>query len=118
MVSFSGMDNFTKMESLSGGQKTIIAVTFVFAIQSIINLPFHLFDELDRNLDAHNRAALAAFVKKQVDEKRRQYLFVTHYPEFVDVADKIHGVRFRNGVSSSLFVLPFNFFSLFNLFLL
>ena len=57
-VSFSGLAAETReMSQLSGGQKSMVALTLIFAIQKCDPVPFYLFDEIDQALDpAHRRA--------------------------------------------------------------
>ena len=51
-VSFTGKSkNYLPMNQLSGGQKTVVALALVFAIQRLEPAPFYLFDEIDANLD-------------------------------------------------------------------
>jgi structural maintenance of chromosome 3 (chondroitin sulfate proteoglycan 6) len=45
---------------LSGGQKSLVALATVFAIQKCDPAPFYLFDEIDANLDAQYRTAVAS----------------------------------------------------------
>ena len=47
------------MQQLSGGQKSVVALAFIFAIQQCDPAPFYLFDEIDANLDAAYRTAVA-----------------------------------------------------------
>ena len=55
-VSFSSDSAAMKnMEQLSGGQKTVVALTFILAIQKCDPSPFYLFDEVDAALDADYR---------------------------------------------------------------
>ena len=46
------------MEQLSGGQKTLVALAFILAIQRCDPAPFYLFDEVDAALDADYRFVL------------------------------------------------------------
>ena len=48
-VSFSGNEVMT-MKQLSGGQKTLVALALIFAIQRCDPAPFYLFDEIDAAL--------------------------------------------------------------------
>ncbi|KAJ6717131.1 STRUCTURAL MAINTENANCE OF CHROMOSOMES PROTEIN 3, partial [Salix koriyanagi] len=50
-VSFTGQGDTQSMEHLSGGQKTVVALTLIFAIQRCDPAPFYLFDEIDAALD-------------------------------------------------------------------
>ena len=54
------------MKQLSGGQKTLVALALIFAIQRCDPAPFYLFDEIDAALDPLHRTAVAQMLKKQV----------------------------------------------------
>lgn len=59
-VSFTGTNAEMKdMHQLSGGQKSLVALTFIFAIQKCDPAPFYLFDEIDQALDPQHRKAVA-----------------------------------------------------------
>ena len=59
-VSFSGSNAEMKdMMQLSGGQKSLVALAFIFAIQKCDPAPFYLFDEIDQALDPQHRKAVA-----------------------------------------------------------
>jgi len=53
-VSF-GSGEVLVMKQLSGGQKTLIALALIFAIQRCDPAPFYLFDEIDAALDPQYR---------------------------------------------------------------
>lgn len=59
-VSFTGSNAEMKdMQQLSGGQKSLVALAFIFAIQKCDPAPFYLFDEIDQALDPQHRKAVA-----------------------------------------------------------
>ena len=59
-VSFTGKSAETlEMNQLSGGQKTLVALTLIFAIQKCDPAPFYLFDEIDQALDPQYRKSVA-----------------------------------------------------------
>ncbi|MCJ1427549.1 Structural maintenance of chromosomes protein 3, partial [Sticta canariensis] len=59
-VSFNSKhDDQQRIQQLSGGQKSLCALALVFAIQQCDPAPFYLFDEIDANLDAQYRTAVA-----------------------------------------------------------
>jgi len=51
------------MNQLSGGQKTLVALTLIFAIQKCDPAPFYLFDEIDQALDPQYRKSVAGKLK-------------------------------------------------------
>ena len=55
------------MDQLSGGQKAVVALTFILAIQKCDPAPFYLFDEVDAALDPEFRAAIANLIGEQVE---------------------------------------------------
>ena len=97
-VSFSGKANETReIQQLSGGQKSLVALTLIFAIQKCDPAPFYLFDEIDQALDPHHRKAVATMIRRL--SKHAQFITTTFRPELLDAADKFYGVTFRNKVS-------------------
>ena len=67
---FSGEEKGLSIEQCSGGQKTLLALCLIFAIQRCDPAPFYLFDEIDSNLDDVNCAAVArsSFIRFYVVE--------------------------------------------------
>ena len=58
-----------------------------------------IFDEVDANLDAQYRTAVAALLESISKEAGTQFICTTFRPEIVHVADKCYGVTFRNKTS-------------------
>ena len=48
-----------ELQQLSGGQKSLVALGLIFAIQKCDPAPFYLFDEIDQALDSQHRHAVA-----------------------------------------------------------
>lgn len=65
-VTFSATGQQFDMQQLSGGQKALVALALIFAIQRCDPAPFYLFDEIDQALDANYRAGVARLIQKQV----------------------------------------------------
>ncbi|KAI9709999.1 MAG: Structural maintenance of chromosomes protein 3 [Bogoriella megaspora] len=98
-VSFNSKhDEQQRIQQLSGGQKSLCALGLVFAIQACDPAPFYLFDEIDANLDAQYRTAVAQML--QESSQTGQFICTTFRPEMVQVAEKCYGVSYSNKTSS------------------
>ncbi|XP_042143182.1 structural maintenance of chromosomes protein 3 [Ixodes scapularis] len=97
-VSFVGKSGEMKeMQQLSGGQKSLVALALIFAIQKCDPAPFYLFDEIDQALDSQHRKAVADMIHELCSGA--QFITTTFRPELLEKADKFYGVKFRNKVS-------------------
>ncbi|KAJ9091426.1 hypothetical protein QFC21_007216 [Naganishia friedmannii] len=100
-VSFNSKSNEgLRIQQLSGGQKSLVALATVFAIQKCDPAPFYLFDEIDANLDAQYRTAVAAMIHELSD--KAQFITTTFRPEMLAQADKFYGVLFNERKVSSI----------------
>jgi chromosome segregation ATPase len=57
-VSFTGKGETQSMKQLSGGQRTLVALTLIFAIQQCNPAPFYIFDAIDAALDPQHRTVV------------------------------------------------------------
>ncbi|AWP05970.1 putative structural maintenance of chromosomes protein 3 [Scophthalmus maximus] len=97
-VSFTGKQGeMREMQQLSGGQKSLVALALIFAIQKCDPAPFYLFDEIDQALDAQHRKAVSDMIVELAGHA--QFITTTFRPELLESADKFYGVKFRNKVS-------------------
>ncbi|XP_046369014.1 structural maintenance of chromosomes protein 3-like [Haliotis rufescens] len=97
-VSFTGnRAEMRDMQQLSGGQKSLVALTLIFAIQKCDPAPFYLFDEIDQALDSSHRKAVADMIHELSQDA--QFITTTFRPELLEHSDKFYGVKFRNKVS-------------------
>ncbi|TRY96998.1 hypothetical protein DNTS_001432 [Danionella cerebrum] len=97
-VSFTGKQGeMREMQQLSGGQKSLVALALIFAIQKCDPAPFYLFDEIDQALDAQHRKAVSDMIMELAGHA--QFITTTFRPELLESADKFYGVKFRNKVS-------------------
>ncbi|WPH03250.1 Hypothetical protein R9X50_00612700 [Acrodontium crateriforme] len=98
-VSFNSKhDEQQRIQQLSGGQKSLCALALVFAIQASDPAPFYLFDEIDANLDAQYRTAVAELLRSSSD--KGQFICTTFRPEMLRVAAKCYGVSYLGKASS------------------
>merc|ERR1712032_442551 len=68
-VSFTGTGDTVHLAKLSGGQRALVALALIFAIQRCDPAPFYLFDEIDQALDANHRNKVAQLIQKQANNK-------------------------------------------------
>ena len=85
------------IKSLSGGEKTLTALGFIFAIQEHQPASFYLFDEVDAALDKHNSEKLATLISKY--SNKAQYIVISHNDSIVTGAQQIYGVSMQEGIS-------------------
>ncbi|KAI1082260.1 condensin complex component SMC3 [Whalleya microplaca] len=97
-VSFNSkvLDEQQRIQQLSGGQKSLCALCLIFALQQTESSPMVIFDEVDANLDAQYRTAVAGLLESISKEAGTQFICTTFRPEIVHVADRCYGVLFRN----------------------
>ncbi|MEX2482367.1 MAG: chromosome segregation protein SMC [Gammaproteobacteria bacterium] len=83
---------------LSGGEKALTALSFVFAIFELNPAPFCLLDEVDAPLDDTNVVRLTEMLKTMANTV--QFLFVTHNKITMEIAEQLIGVTMHEpGVS-------------------
>ena len=83
----------------------LCALALVFAIQQCDPAPFYLFDEIDANLDAQYRTAVANHLRDiSQGEENGQFICTTFRPEMLRVAQKCYGVRYQKKSSSVVVV--------------
>ncbi|CAN0545090.1 unnamed protein product, partial [Ectocarpus sp. 12 AP-2014] len=106
-VSFVAAGETFLMSQLSGGQKAVVALALIFAIQRCDPAPFYLFDEIDQALDSSYRAAVASLIQRQAhsSDNPTQFITTTFRPEMVAVASQCYGISHQNKVSN-IHVLP------------
>ncbi len=88
------------IDSLSGGEQTLVATAFIFAIQEYQKAPFFILDEVDAALDMMNTTRLSRMLSDYA--KRIQVIVVSHNEETVRHAERAYGVTIKNGVSEIL----------------
>uniref|UniRef100_A0A2I2ZJ82 Structural maintenance of chromosomes protein 3 n=1 Tax=Gorilla gorilla gorilla TaxID=9595 RepID=A0A2I2ZJ82_GORGO len=89
-VSFTGKQGeMREMQQLSGGQKSLVALALIFAIQKCDPAPFYLFDEIDQALDAQHRKAVSDMIMELA--VHAQFITTTFRPELLESADKFYG---------------------------
>lgn len=82
-----------RIEALSGGEKSLTALSFVFAFQRFAPAPFYAFDEVDMMLDGANAERLAKMVKRQ--SETAQFVVVSLRRPMIENSDHAIGVSLR-----------------------
>ncbi len=84
-----------RLTSMSGGEKSLTALSFIFALQRYRPSPFYAFDEVDMFLDGANVERLARMIRKQADQA--QFLVVSLRRPMIESADRTIGVTQARG---------------------
>jgi len=92
--------NVRRMSLLSGGQRSIAALAFLFAIFRSRPSPFYMLDEVEAALDDVNLQRFLGLVDEFRDEA--QLLIVTHQKRTMESADALYGVTMVPGSSSKV----------------
>jgi len=86
------------MDSMSGGEKTMTSLAFVFSIVHHYASPFYVLDEIDAALDKSNTKKVAALIKKY--SKDVQFIVISHKDIMTAAADKVYGTAMDQGASN------------------
>ncbi|HEV2754647.1 MAG TPA: AAA family ATPase [Actinomycetota bacterium] len=90
--------NVRKLSLLSGGERSLVALAFLFSIFRSRPSPFYLLDEVEAALDDVNLQRFLGLVEEL--EERAQILIVTHQKRTMEAADVLYGVSMaKDGVS-------------------
>ena len=84
-----------KLTLLSGGEKALVALAFVFAVFLARPSPFYILDEVEAALDDANIDRFLQLVRRFSD--RAQFVIVTHQKRTMDAADVLYGVSMGKG---------------------
>jgi len=91
---------------LSGGERTLAAVSLLFAIYMIKPSPFCLLDELDAALDDSNIGRFVRVLKDFLQHS--QFLVITHNRQTIAAADTLYGVTMPGKGISKVVSVKFN----------
>ena len=88
----------TRLSLLSGGEKALGAISFLFALFLARPCPFYLLDEVEAALDDANIGRFVELLRRFSD--RAQFIVITHQKKTMEAADVLYGVTMGNdGVS-------------------
>jgi chromosome segregation protein len=88
----------TRLSLLSGGEKALSAISFIFSIFLIKQTSFCLMDEIDAPLDDANVFRFNDLLK--IIREKSQIIMITHNKKSMEIADSLYGITMeRQGVS-------------------
>jgi chromosome segregation protein len=94
----------THLESLSGGEKALVAIALYFAIMKVNPPPFCVLDEIEAALDDVNVGRFASYLRRMCD--RTQFIVITHRRGSMEEADVLYGVTMQDEGVSKLLEMP------------
>ncbi|MEM6838964.1 MAG: chromosome segregation protein SMC [Cyanobacteria bacterium P01_C01_bin.120] len=84
-----------RLASMSGGEKSLTALSFIFALQRYRPSPFYAFDEVDMFLDGANVERLSKMIKQQAQQA--QFIVVSLRRPMIEAAQRTIGVTQARG---------------------
>ena len=91
-----------KLSLLSGGEKSLAAIAFLFAIFKSFPSPFYILDEVEAALDDANLHRMINLLEYLKDDA--QFVIVTHQQQTMHAADILYGVTMEPGSGSRIFI--------------
>lgn len=90
--------NVKRMSLLSGGERSLAALAFLFAIFQARPSPFYVLDEVEAALDDMNLSRLLGVF--DILRQNSQLIIITHHKRTMEIADALYGVTMREGTTS------------------
>ncbi len=96
----TGNNKMIPLLLLSGGEKALVSIAFLFSIFATNSSPFYVFDEIDAALDEMNLNRYIWLVKKFA--QGRQVIIITHQKKTMEIADTIYGITMQSSGMSKI----------------
>lgn len=94
----TGNNKSVSLQLLSGGEKALVSIAYLFSIFAVNSSPFYIFDEIDAALDDANLVRFLTLAK--IFALGRQIIMITHQKKTMEAADIIYGFTMQsNGVT-------------------
>ena len=93
-----------RLASMSGGEKSLTALSFIFALQRYRPSPFYALDEVDSFLDGANVEKLAQVIKGQAAQA--QFIVVSHRRPMIEASERTIGVTQARGTHTQVVGIP------------
>ena len=91
-----------KLSLLSGGERSLAAIAFLFSIFKSFPSPFYILDEVEAALDDANLHRMINLLKHVKNDA--QYIIVTHQQQTMHAGDVLYGVTMEPGSGSRVFI--------------
>ena len=91
-----------KLSLLSGGERSLAAIAFLFAIFKSFPSPFYILDEVEAALDDANLHRMINLLNYVRDDA--QFIIVTHQQQTMHAGDVLYGVTMEPGSGSRIFI--------------
>lgn len=95
----------TSISLLSGGEKTLTAISLLFAILNVRTVPFCLFDEVEAALDEANVDQFGKYLEHY--KEKTQFLLITHKKKTMEYAHTLYGITMQESGVSKLVSVRF-----------
>ncbi|NLC48211.1 MAG: chromosome segregation protein SMC, partial [Tenericutes bacterium] len=90
--------NLKPLSLLSGGERTLTAISLLFSIMNLEEVPFVILDEVESALDEANATIFGEYLNNY--KNKTQLLVITHKKKTMEYLDKLYGVTMQeSGVS-------------------
>ena len=96
----------TTISLLSGGEKTLTAISLLFAILNVRTVPFCLFDEVEAALDEANVDQFGKYLNHY--KNKTQFLIITHKKKTMEYANTLYGITMQESGVSKLVSVKLN----------
>ena len=96
--------NVRRLASMSGGEKSLTALSFLFALQKYKPSPFYALDEVDSFLDGINVERLSKLITDQ--SSNAQFIVVSHRRPMISASERTIGVAQARGANTQVIGLP------------
>jgi structural maintenance of chromosome 4 len=96
--------SWKNISNLSGGEKTLSSLSFVFALHEYRATPIYVMDEIDAALDFKNVSIIAHYIKERT--KNAQFIIISLRNNMFELADRLFGIYKVNNCTSATFICP------------
>lgn len=94
------------IENLSGGEKTLASLCFVFAMHHFRPTPLYVMDEIDAALDLNNVRLIADYIKTSERTRNAQFIIISLRNQMFEVGSRLVGIYKTEGCTRNIIINP------------